>query len=83
MIWPILLLALRSFGITEQDLFSRMTYWQHRGYIKAVFPAIAKLSEFKAASVVSKMFPGKEEEKDNSYSVDEMVGMGLFGKGEG
>jgi len=78
-------LALRSFGIDEGELFDRMTYWQSKGYVRAVFPAMARFARFKAGSVVSEMFPGKggEDEAGQGSTVDEMVEMGLFGRGEG
>jgi hypothetical protein len=78
-----LLLALRSFGIDEEELFCRMTYWQSKGYIQAVFPTMAKLAQFKAGSILSEMFPGDEKKRKlrGDHTADDLVHMGLFGRG--
>jgi hypothetical protein len=77
-----LLLALRAFGIDEETLFCRMTYWQSKGYIEAVFPTMAKIAQFKAGSILSCMFPeGKAKKPVGEHTAEDLVRMGLFGKG--
>ncbi len=60
-----------------------MTYWQSGGYLRAVFPAMARLAQYKAGSVLSQVFPENgTKPKGKKRTVDEMVEMGLFGRGE-
>jgi hypothetical protein len=64
-----------------------MTYWQSKGYIEAVFPAMQMFAVLKASGIAEKLFSGKGEKKGNpnakKISLSELGSIQGFGIGEG
>ena len=59
-----------------------MTYWQSKGYIEAVFPAMKNFTLLRVSGVAEKMFPDKKPKKGKKLSfadLGDVAGLGFGG----